>query len=305
MSGTSLPEYHPFRSAEARERYLAHYDERSDAWPLDSEVLMVETDAGVTRVRIHGREDAPPLVLLNGAWCNSLAWSPKMVGAFAARFRTYTLDNLYDFGRSVPVRPGGGAADHNAWLDGLFDALGLTSGVNLFGISRGAWIAAEYVLHAPERLGKVVWLSPALVVGKPSLDNARHPFNSISVLVRPNSRNVAKMMRDLMPEMEQHDKAYFERFVDDMVIGLQCFKGIKGASLGPRVFTDAELASIDTPVLFLVGETESMFSAPAALRRLAAVAPRIEAAVLPGGGHDIIDLQQDALMQRTFAFLES
>jgi pimeloyl-ACP methyl ester carboxylesterase len=302
---TQLPECHPFKSAEARERYLAHYDELAAAWPLESEVLMVETAEGTTMLRAHGPEGAPPLFLLNGTWCNSLTWSPAMIAKFAKTHRTYTLDNLYDFGRSIPARPGGGAADHNAWLDGVFDALGLTEGVGLFGISRGAWIAAEYTLHAPRRVAKSIWLSPALVIQRPGLGSATGGFNSLAVMVKPTSRNVAALMRGLMPAMERRDKQYFDRFVDEMVLGLQCFSGLKGASVGPRTFSDDELAGINTPVLCMVGETETMYSVEGAMKRLARVAPQIESVVFPGAGHELIDAQMEAMSDRAIEFLSA
>ena len=62
-----LPAYHPFRSAEAKEEYLALYDRRIKRWPVASETRMIETSHGHTFVRISGPVDAPPLVLLHGA----------------------------------------------------------------------------------------------------------------------------------------------------------------------------------------------------------------------------------------------
>src|SRR5574340_837290 len=305
MSGKALPEYHPFRSAEARDRYLAHYDELSAAWPLPSEVRMVESDEGTTFVRVHGPEDAPPLFVLNGAWCNSLAWSSEMIAKFTAGYRTYTLDGLYDFGRSVSARVGGSAADYTAWLDDLFGALGLESGVNLFGISRGAWISAEYVLHAPQRVAKAVWLWPALVIQRASWRNALNAPHSIAGMINPNARTIGAMMRDLMPEMERNDKKEFDDFVDEMVLGLKCFIPQMRAPLGPRVFSDAELAGIEVPVLCVLGETETILSVPDAVRRLAKVAPQIETAVFPGAGHALITLQMEAMTDRVLQFLNA
>lgn len=304
MSAKPLPAHHPFRSPEARERYLAHYDARADAWPLQSDVLMVETPEATTCVRVHGPEGAPPLFLLNGAWCNSTMWSPKMVARLAEVHRTYLLDNLHEFGRTVgKSRPTGKAAEYTRWLDGLFDALGLSHDINIFGISRGAWMAAEYVLTTPDRVGKAVWLSPALVVGKPRWSNPMNMLNFAASMAHPTARTVAATMRNLMPEMEKRDQAYFDRFVGEMVIGLQCFGGVLRASIGPRTFTDAELAAIDAPVLCLLGETETLLHSDVAAQRLASIAPQIECVVLPGAGHDLIDAQMDPMLDTVLEFL--
>jgi len=62
-----MSDYHPFRSPEAKIEYLRIYDERATLWPVASETRIVETSYGQTFVRISGRPDAPPLVLLPGA----------------------------------------------------------------------------------------------------------------------------------------------------------------------------------------------------------------------------------------------
>ena len=163
MSAAKSGDPHPFRSAEARERYLAFYDEHAKSWPVASEARTVHTDDGDTFMLISGPVDAPPLVLLPAGRTNSLCWTP-VIEALSESFRTYAVDAIYDDGRSMSSRPIKTTADATGWLDRLFDALELADGVNLMGVSFGGWLAAEYLLHAPERLAKVVWLSPAGVV---------------------------------------------------------------------------------------------------------------------------------------------
>ena len=57
-----LSAYHPFRSVQAKEEYLAIYDRQAKQWPLESESRMVETSYGKTFVRISGPENAPPQI---------------------------------------------------------------------------------------------------------------------------------------------------------------------------------------------------------------------------------------------------
>ena len=155
MSETDQREYHPFKSAEARDRYLAFYDRQASQWPISSENRTVETDDGTTFVRVGGSEGAPPLVLLPGSRASSICWI-SMIEALSGRYRTYAIDAIYDVGRSVDSRPIKTAADATGWLDGLLDALGLSDGVNLMGLSLGGWLAGEYVSPA-RRIG---WRKP-------------------------------------------------------------------------------------------------------------------------------------------------
>jgi pimeloyl-ACP methyl ester carboxylesterase len=160
MSEKPLHELGPFISQQARDRYLDHYEAREKSWPVESENRTVTTDHGTTFLRVSGPAGAPPLVLLPGGQSTSLVWR-RVIEPLSARFRTFALDSIFDQGRSVPSRPMRDVADLTAWLDGVLDALGLTDGINMAGISYGAYATAEYALHAPQRLRRIVWLSPS------------------------------------------------------------------------------------------------------------------------------------------------
>jgi hypothetical protein len=96
--------YHPFKSEKAKQTYLTYYDEHAKRWPIPSEEKMVKTSFGQTFVRISGPEDDPPLVLLPGDSENSLTWIPQ-IEALSADHRTYAVDNIFDWGRSIYTRP--------------------------------------------------------------------------------------------------------------------------------------------------------------------------------------------------------
>jgi len=70
----ALDTYHPFRSAPARDEYLAMYERLAATWPVPNETRLVDTGWGQTHVRISGPSDGPPLVLLPGAAVSSLMW---------------------------------------------------------------------------------------------------------------------------------------------------------------------------------------------------------------------------------------
>jgi pimeloyl-ACP methyl ester carboxylesterase len=302
MSRTTPPPYHPFRSAEARDRYLRHYDARSASWPLGSEILSVHTDAGETFVRISGPADARPLVLLPGSWDTSLMWSGS-IEALSARFRTFAVDNPYDFGRSVSTPPADGRIDYMAWLDGLFDALGLVDDINLMGCSFGAWLTCAYVLHAPERLATAVWLSPPLVVVPASFGGSvSGGLLSLAAFAMPSKTTIGALNRWLMPDAV--DAPWFDDTVEDVLLGLRSFKAVLPLT-DPRVLSDEELAGIRVPVLYIVGEHERMCSVDKAVERLHRVAPRIRTAIVPGAGHDLGISQSDAFTRTVLEFLEA
>ena len=168
MARESVSGHYPFRSSEARESYLARYEELEAASPIAWTTTVLDTAHGKTLVRMTGPEGDRPLVMLSGVWTHSLQWPPQLIEALSRRYRVYCLDSIYDFGRSVSTRPARDTGDYLAWIDEVLEALGLMRDVSIFGVSRGAWLAAEYTLHAPARLAKTVWMSPALVVCRAS-----------------------------------------------------------------------------------------------------------------------------------------
>ncbi|MDZ4169932.1 MAG: alpha/beta hydrolase [Coriobacteriia bacterium] len=304
MAQLPRSEYHPFRSAETRERYLARYDALEAASPISWTTMVLDTEHGKTLIRTTGPEHGRPLVMLNGVWAHSLQWPSQLIEALSRGHRVYCPDSIYDFGRSVCARPPDGTGDYLAWIDESLDALGLTRDVSIFGVSRGAWLAAEYARHAPERLAKTVWMSPALVVCGASWRNATNAPRSLAAFIRPSQRTVGAMLRWLMPDMAALRPQEFEQYVSDMVLGLECFTNATNVMRGPRVFTPAELGRIRTPVLYLAGEREKLSSPKAAAARLSKVAPQIQVAVLPDAGHDLADLHPDAVADQVIRFLD-
>ena len=131
-------EYHPFRSEKTKAEYLEYYDLKAEEWPRDSENRMVSTSYGQTFVRISGPEDAPPVVLLPGGGTSSLMWKDN-IEALSKNYRTYAVDDIYDWGRSIYTKKMGCTECNTIWLDELFTALNLGDSINLIGASYGAW----------------------------------------------------------------------------------------------------------------------------------------------------------------------
>ncbi len=210
-----------FRSAEARERYLRHYDARAKSWPAVSKARTVETSDGQTYVRVSGPAGAPPLVLLHGIGGNSLQWLPN-VEALSARHQTYAVDNIYDYGRSVCTRIMRSADDFVGWLDELFDALRLGNRINLVGLSYGGWLTAQYALRFPHRLRKAVLLAPAGTVLPLSLAwIARAALCAI-----PHRYFTRSFLNWLLHDLARTDagRIMVEEWVDDSFIAVRSFK---------------------------------------------------------------------------------
>lgn len=298
MSEEPLHEFRPFTSQQARDRYLAHYDALEKSWPIESENRTVATEHGTTFLRVSGPADASPLVLLPGGQSTSLVWR-RMIEPLSAQFRTYALDSIYDLGRSVPARPMRNVADLTAWLDDVLDALGLTDGVNMAGISYGAYATAEYALHAPRRLRKIVWVAPVMVAAPLSQEFVER----LRPCAGPGREPLEAFCRWVMPSLAALGGPDLDRRVDEILLARECY-GMMMPPVRGLALPEEELASIGVPALYILGERDGATDNPReVLAHLAAVAPEIETMLVPEAGHDAVVAQPKLIADRMLEFL--
>lgn len=298
---TEYEDFHPFKSAEAKEKYLKVYDQRGKDWPVPSTNRMIETDYGMTFVRISGPETAPPLVLVHGAGGNSLIWIPN-IKELSEKFRTYAVDMLDGAGRSIPTKPTQTADHLTEWLDQLFTALQLDDHINLVGLSYGGWVTSQYALRFPRRLSRIVMLAPAGTVLLLSNDWIQRAMR----LIKPEKENIREFFYWLMEDLVKKDdlsRQMLDGFVEDGYLAIQSFK--MRMPVNPVVLTDEEWQSIDVPALFVVGRNEKIYSASEAVERLTRVAPQIKTKLIADAGHDLTLVQAKKVNEIILEFLES
>lgn len=147
-----------YRTAEGRALVLSQYRAVLDTWPVPSRETSVPTRHGETFVLTSGPNDGLPLILLHGSATNSASWIGD-VGAWSQHFHMHAIDLIGEPGFSAPSRPPLGSGAYAEWLDDILDALGLKQAA-VIGLSLGAWVAMDYAIRRPDRVGKLVLISP-------------------------------------------------------------------------------------------------------------------------------------------------
>jgi pimeloyl-ACP methyl ester carboxylesterase len=228
-------------------------------------------------------------------------WFPN-IEALSESYRTYAVDNIYDFGRSVFTKRIKTPDDYIQWLDELFDTLGFGNSISLVGLSYGGWITTQYALRFPERIHKIVLLAPAATVLQLQPDFLKRSLVSLI----PHRHYVRKTMLWVLEDLVNKDEAgrtLAEELVEQMILAQRCFK--PKMLLGPTVLTDNELQNLNVPTLYLVGENEKIYSPHMAIQRLNKIAPRIKTSLIPGAGHDLSVVQADMVNEIVLDFLNS
>ena len=300
---SSIPAYHPFKSAKAKQAYLAYYDKRAQEWPVASDTGYVKTSYGSTFVRISGKPGLPNLLLLPSANATSLIWMQN-IADLSQSYRVYAVDNIYDVGGSVYTKVVKNSDDFVLWLDDLCTGLELGDSINLMGYSHGGWIASQYALKRPERLAKVVLVAPAATICPLPAEWAwRGILSALPHRIFMEKLMVDWLFADLAEKKDPVSRAILDHAVADAMMSLKFFKF--KMPVAPTVLSDSELRRIRTPTLFLVGEHEKIYAPLDAIERINAIAPQIKTEMIKGAGHDLPLVQSEAVNKRVLEFLEN
>ena len=289
--------YYPYRSEAVRDSCFEYLDSlAARQWPVDSDQRTVPTAFGPTFVRISGGVSAPPLVLLHGAGGTSLMWWPN-VKALSTEYRTIAVDQIGDFGRSLCTRLPQTMNDFSAWLNDLFAALELPDRVNLMGISYGGAIAAEYALHFPERLNKLILLAPGATVLRL---NTRFLVRLL-LSAAGKQRTLPSLIRWMFTDMARKDPAWIDHTIELLLTNMRSLERRRIAM--PKVWSDVDWQRLSVPTLFLVGEHEVIYPAKKAAARLRRTAPSVTAEIVADAGHDLTFAQAETVNLKVLEFL--
>lgn len=295
-----ISDFHPFKSPKAKTAYLAFEDKMAKTWPVISEEKIVQTSFGKTFMRISGPVDAPPLVLLPGGGSNSYIWHAN-IKEVSKDYRTYALDNIYDWGRSIYTRKIENGKDFANWLDELFDTLHFDNNVRIIGYSYGGWVTSQYALYHPERLNHVVLIAPAWTILDVPDEWLLRTAESLLPIRFFKKKIMYWVWKDLA-NMGTNGIKLVEDRIDYYQMAMKCFKLKIGVQ--PTVLTDVELQTLKMPVLCLVGEHETIYDGKNAINRLNKVAPKIETELIKGTGHDLMFTHTEMVNKRILEFLK-
>jgi pimeloyl-ACP methyl ester carboxylesterase len=147
-----------YKSPAGERAIIAWYDALLARWPVPCTTLNVASRYGTTFVIASGNESALPLILLHGAGSNSAMWAGD-VGEYSRHYRVYAVDLLGEPGKSASIRPDWNSPAYVEWLGDVLDALKVERAI-LIGLSQGGWTALKFATSRPERVDKLVLLTP-------------------------------------------------------------------------------------------------------------------------------------------------
>jgi pimeloyl-ACP methyl ester carboxylesterase len=287
-----------FKTPKGEAIFLAAYNTALKFWPVPCEEIEIPTRSGTTHVIVSGpTTDAPPLVLLHGYMATSMMWAPN-IADLSRDYRVYAIDVMGQPSKSIPHEPMRDATDYVAWLTATLNALHLDR-ISLTGMSYGGWLALNYAIAAPERVQKLVLLSPGglLPMGK------QFTVRGMLMMLFPTRFTVNSFMGWLGIKNTPGD-ADARLVLELMYLGLKHFRMPQETlRVLPTVFSDDELRHMHVPTLLLIGDHEVICDPVRALARARRLIPNFEGDLVTRCSHGMCYTQHRIVDARVLDFL--
>ncbi|TGG80414.1 MULTISPECIES: alpha/beta fold hydrolase [Streptomyces] len=272
------PDVGRFVSDAWRDRYFAACDAVFALGAPVSGEQDVETSYGTTHVyRYDPAEPAArertPVVLVHGAGTCSAMWYPN-TPALSAERPVYALDTPGDPGRSVHRAPLHRPEDAAQWLDEALTGLGLDR-VHLVGTSYGGWLALNMAHRRPARLATVTLLDPG-GLEKVGLRFFAWIFVSLFATFAP------KALRPRLAAWLEQPVLAVPELRTMIRTGVRAYR-IRRPAPGP--LTDAELATVRTPLYLVLGKRSLLVHPRRQVERVPRLVPGARAEIISGTGH--------------------
>ena len=298
MSSAAATRPSAFKTPEGQAAFLTTYDAAMKLWPVPYEEITLSSRFGMTHVVVSGPKDAPPLVLLHGYLATLTMWSPN-IADFCRDYRVYAIDVMGQPSKSLPDDPIGGAAQYAEWLAATLDGLRLGR-VSLIGMSYGGWLALAFAIAAPDRLEKLVLLSP----GGGFVQMARQFSLRGMLMFFVPTRFTVNSFRHWLGFRDDRGDTQTRHVFDLMYLGLKHFRiPVETLRTLPVMFSDDQLRSMRVPTLLLIGEHEVICDPVTALARARELFPNLESDLVPACSHDMCSSQHGIVDARVLEFL--
>lgn len=266
-----------YKTLAGEQAIMAFYGEVLARWPVAHETYSLSTRHGETFIIDSGEKTAPPLILLHGAASNALSWIGE-VSEYSASFRVLAVDIPGDPGKSAQNRPSWEGSGYAEWLEDVINGLNISK-TALLGLSQGGWTAIKFAVVHPERVEKLILLTPGGVMP------TRPSFIMKAIFFTMFGRWGAKKLNDIV--IGNH--AIHPDAVKFMNIIMTNFKSRIDKEY---LFTDDELKRLDMPVLLLGGAEDAIRPMDGVAARMQKLTPQTEVELIPGTGHVLINISE-------------
>lgn len=264
-----------YKTAAGEEVIMDLYDNVLKNWPVPLETLTLSTRHGQTFVICCGEKSAPPLVLLHGAASNAVSWVGD-IEQYSRHFRVFVVDIPGDPGKSAPNRPSWEGLGYAEWMEDVLNELGQEK-TSILGLSQGGWTALRFATYQPERVAKLILLTPAGIV--PTRISFILRAIGLSLFGRwgaEKSNRIVFGKQPIHPEAVKFMNAIMTHF---------------NARIDKEyMFSDDELSRLTMPVYLIGGAKDAIRTINDMILRMQRFVPQLQTEIIPEMGHVLVGL---------------
>ena len=288
-----------YRSDEAYDRAMQHYEESLKGWQIKPESLFVETRFGKTHVLRVGDLSKPPLIFFHGWNGNASGVHTELdIVRLAKYFCLYFPDTIGQSGKSAPIRPPTEDSSYGDWGVDVVNTLGLER-VYVSGISGGGYLSLKTASIVPDKIIKMFLIVPG---GFVDLSRINIPFIISAVPAAMGFEWGGRFFVRRMLSPNYKEKAV----IREMGKGMRSVLGNMKPVMGPKPLTDEELSRINCPVYVVTGKYDIAVAPKQTVQRAKQTLSDVMTRTVEAG-HMITIEKRDWLMDemRTFFEMES
>lgn len=220
-----------------------------------------------------GDKNKKALVLLHAASCGSPIWY-KNLDILSKDYCVYAIDLIGECSKSILLKPIKKSMDNAKWLDETIAGLQLDQ-IVLCGLSIGGWTAANYAGFYPERLEKLILLSPVQTFAKMY---SSYFLKIMKMGFNPTRENVEKYIG----WGSNKDAPLPDSIIKQFTLSVM---NMNSNLSFPKWIKRRHLTKVKIPVLVLFGENEFAFSVNKAVRLANLVIKNIELHIVQDASH--------------------
>lgn len=267
-----------YKSNEGRDAVLKAYDEILSNWPLAYEETWLDTSYGRSFTIQCGKKELPPLILLHGTNSNSSMWIGD-VSEYSKHYCVYALDIPGEPGKSEERQYSLKSPVYFEWLNEILEKLQLSK-ASILGISLGAWLAAGFSIKYPEKVEKLVLLSPSGI----GPQRISFVFKTIFFMMM-GDKGFDKMSR-----MLNNDNKIPKEALEYTKLLAHSFN-LRREPV--PIFTDQELKRLTMPLLLFAGKKDVLLKSEKTVKRLNTLVPSAVTNLLPDHGHVLVGFSSE------------
>lgn len=289
----SIVELEP-ASGEEVSIYERAYNKSLELFDCNYKELKVSTTFGDAYVIEAGEDNTEVLLLLHGMNATSTMWYPN-IKELSKKYKVYAIDFLMEPGKSEQRVEITSTASIMRWYTEIIDSLNLDS-FSIVGASRGGWLGVNIALKHPDRVSKLILLSPAqtfkwIKIGKDL-------FSNLAYTINPKRRKLRKSLKTMSSNVDNIEQDYIDQY----------YMSTKRASISKLFiemtpFTDEELQSLKMPVMVLIGDKD-FINNKKSLTQAKRYIPNVYVEVIKKAGHFLSFDQAEIVNTKIISFLE-